>query len=285
MASAAIAMLSAHPNAARADPAEPTQPKYGWVEVFGGADATRDVWLLYSGVTLAPWSKDIYSDGVRLRVVSGYGQYNYEGLRLRDTFASHDAQKVRFHAKTEFTDAMIGYQTRFGELTAKVFAGFSAINHDIAPNDCFDHRIKDSKPARFVNRCNPAAGLDYGIKGALELWLNIDDNTWTSLNLSYTNAHDTSAASWRLGHRVLPTVSIGSELRYNRNSGSASIDREPGERSHFQYSARSGGFIRYEWLGGEASIAGGVASQMIDFGQKPDTRYEPYVTFSISTKF
>ena len=81
MASAAIAMLTAHPNAARADPAEPTQPKYGWVEVFSGADATRDVWLLYSGVTLAPWSKDIYSDGVRLRVVSGYGQYNYIGRR------------------------------------------------------------------------------------------------------------------------------------------------------------------------------------------------------------
>ena len=285
MASAAIAMLSAHPNAARADPAEPTQPKYGWVEVFGGADATRDVWLLYSGVTLAPWSKDIYSDGVRLRVVSGYGQYNYEGLRLRDTFASHDAQKVRFHAETEFTDAMIGYQTRFGELTAKAFVGFSGINHDIAPHDCFYHRVKDSKPAQYTTVCNRASGLDYGIKGALELWLNLDDNSWTSLNLSHTTAHDTSAASWRYGVRVLPTVSIGSEMRFNRSSGNVNIDPQPGDPSGFQYSARTGGFIRYEWLGGEVSLAGGVASQMIDFGMKANTRYEPYLTLGVSMKY
>ena len=28
--------------------------------MWGGADATKDVWLLYTGVTLAPLSKDIY---------------------------------------------------------------------------------------------------------------------------------------------------------------------------------------------------------------------------------
>lgn len=47
-------------NFAAAQPLEPAQPKYGWREVWSGADATRDVWLLYGGVTLAPFSEHIY---------------------------------------------------------------------------------------------------------------------------------------------------------------------------------------------------------------------------------
>ena len=271
----------------RAEPLEPTQPKYGWVEVFGGGDALRDVWLLYSGVTMAPLSKDIYSDGIRIRVVSGYGQYRYSGLRLKplESRESRDAQPVKFKAETEFADVMIGYHQRFGELTAKAFVGISAINHDISPGDCFDHRVDDNKPYRYVKKCNPASGFDAGIKGALELWLNLDDDSWTSLNLSYTTAHDTSAASWRYGVRVLPTVSIGSELRFNRSSGNVNFDPQSGDPKGFEYSARTGGFIRYEWLGGEVSLAGGVAKQMIDLGEKPNTRYEPYVTLGVSLKY
>jgi hypothetical protein len=54
------------------------QPEYGWREVSGGVDAAGNQWLAYSGMTLAPLSPNIYSDGRRLRVGGGYGQYSYD---------------------------------------------------------------------------------------------------------------------------------------------------------------------------------------------------------------
>ena len=60
IAVALIAIASLAP--ARADPAA-----HGWREVWGGADASAHVWLIYSGMTVAPHS-DIFSDGLRLRI-------------------------------------------------------------------------------------------------------------------------------------------------------------------------------------------------------------------------
>ena len=60
-------------------------PQYGWrEEVWAGAQASGNVWLLYSGLTVAPHSH-MFDDGLRLRVTSGYGGYSYEGLSGRGT--------------------------------------------------------------------------------------------------------------------------------------------------------------------------------------------------------
>ena len=64
-----------------------------WRETFSGADVTSNVWLLYSGVTLAPTS-DIYGDGVNLasRVESLGGVFATDAVvvarRLRSTGSS-----------------------------------------------------------------------------------------------------------------------------------------------------------------------------------------------------
>src|SRR4029079_8556438 len=54
-----------------------SHPEYGCREVSGGIDAGRDQWLAYSGMTVAPWSSNIYSDGWRPRVRGGYGPIKY----------------------------------------------------------------------------------------------------------------------------------------------------------------------------------------------------------------
>ena len=58
-------------TSAWADPPEP----YGWREVWAGVDASSHVWLAYSGATIAPYS-DMFSNGLRLRAATGYGQYS-----------------------------------------------------------------------------------------------------------------------------------------------------------------------------------------------------------------
>ncbi len=93
-------------NGARA--IEPAQPKYGWREMWVGGDAMRDVWLLYTGVTLAPWSEHVYDPGFRLRAHSGYGEFDYE-------LASGPIHE-RFTGTVSYADALVGYHWRLGEL-------------------------------------------------------------------------------------------------------------------------------------------------------------------------
>ncbi|MGL4397228.1 MAG: cellulose biosynthesis protein BcsS [Hyphomicrobium sp.] len=263
---AAAAALFASSYAALAQSAGPPATKYGWRQVYAGADALNDVWLLYTGVTLAPWSDDIHQSGLRLRAVTGYGGYRY------DVGGTAPGPRV-FHADTSFIDALVGYQHRFGELTAKAFIGVSAITHQITPFD----------------GANRADGTDWGPKVQLEFWLNLGPTAWTSLDFGYTTAHDTASARWRAGWRALPTVSIGPEVRFDRNAGSARrISSDDGgtagspSDSGNHYSARTGAFIRYEWLGGEVSTAVGVASTVI--GTKPQ-EISGYGTINISLGF
>lgn len=48
--------------------------------MWAGADASNHVWLAYSGATIAPYS-DMFSDGLRLRIATGFGEYSYTGER------------------------------------------------------------------------------------------------------------------------------------------------------------------------------------------------------------
>jgi Cellulose biosynthesis protein BcsS len=225
--------------------------------MWGGADATRDVWLLYTGVTLAPFSKNVYSDGIRLRMTSGYGRYAYDGHRL-DCSASGGRREFctsvahRFSVDFAYSDALVGYHMRLGTLTAKAFAGATMMSHT---PDAYDAK-------------NHISGVTFGATGALEFWLNTGDRSWSSLDLSYTTAYDTAAARFRSGWRVLPTLSIGPEARYDRNSQDGA--------------GRLGLFVRYDWFGGEVSVATGISDTL---KSNSGNRFEPYATLNMLTQF
>jgi hypothetical protein len=227
----------------RTQPANDPSSEYGWREAWSGVDAASDQWLLYSGLTVAPLSRDIYSDGWRFRVGGGYGQYSYDGLTPRpacgdatknDACTENDRKARRYKVNHTYTEVLIGYYLRLGALTAKAFAGASMSNER--------HVIKDAE--------NDNDGTDYGVKGVLELWLNMSDNTWTSLDLSYATARNESSSRWRLGWKFQPHISIGPELRYDKN-----VETGDGD-----WDGRAGAFVRYDWTDGEVSLAGGVSS-------------------------
>ena len=236
IAVALIAIASLAP--ARADPAA-----HGWREVWGGADASAHVWLIYSGMTVAPHS-DIFSDGLRLRVAGGYGGYTYVGQRR--------SELVSFTAETAFGEALVGYLKRLGPLTAKAFVGVAAIEHDVQP---FDPE-------------NPVQGQEVGPKLVAEFWLNIGSAGWSSLDLSWTSAHQTSAARLRSGYRVVGDVSVGVEGGVNAN--------DLGE------DARVGLFARYAWNGGEVSLSGGFSGRFL---QEAQSLEDPYATANLLTQF
>lgn len=237
-------------------------------EAFTGTDVTSDVWLLYSGVTLAPTS-DIYADGLRLRATGGYGQYRYQGHRAGDPKGTHR----RFAGTVSFAEMLVGYQKRIGDLTAKALAGISAIDHEISPSD----------PIAAGGLLTQ--GMEYGVKGAVELWLNLGSEAWTSVDASWTNAHQTYAGRWRLGYRVMPTISLGLEAALNGNALSGQgVLEDDSRREPLRPQSRAGVFARYEWNGGEISLSVGAANSAYDFG-KADGFDEIYGTANWLMRF
>jgi hypothetical protein len=225
-----------------ATPAQ-ADPDPGWRETWSGVDASTHVWLLYSGMTVAPYS-GIFGDGLRLRVAAGYGGYSYVGER--------QSQLQSFKADTAFAEALVGYLKRLGPLTAKAFVGVATIQHDIRPLD----------PE------NPVQGVEIGPKVVTELWLNMGSAAWSSVDLSWTSAHQTAAARLRTGYRVFGDVSLGLEGGINANA--------LGE------DARAGLFVRHAWWGGEVSMSAGFSGRYLE---DAEALADPYATANWLTQF
>ena len=220
---------------------EPYVP--GWREVWGGADVSSHAWLIYSGVTVAPYG-NVYEDGLRLRVTGGYGGYVYAGERR--------TQQQTFNARTSYAEGLVGYQKRFGPVTAKGFVGVSAIEHEIEP---FDPE-------------NPVQGQKFGPKLAAELWINMGGQAWGQADVSWTSAHNTSSARVRTGYRIWGDASIGLEGAIYANDLGEDV--------------RAGVFTRYAWQGGEFSIAGGYAGRFLE---QADMLRDPYTTATLLLQF
>lgn len=264
------AFVTASAEATRADPSPPAVSR----EIWAGADISRDVWLLYSGITIAPWS-GIHDPGWRFRAAGGYGGYAYE----KEGGPVVDKARIRhFDAATYFGDVLLGYLWRYGELTAKGFVGASIISHDISPLD--EETV--------------AIGPEVGVKGVIELWLNIGERGWASLDVSWSSAHNTRAARTRVGYRIWPKLSVGleaglnldaqGECRLNAVGNSACYlgDVDRGYHADLLDYARGGAFARYEWDTSEASVSVGVLGDSLGEGQ---SELSPYVTVNWLTQF
>jgi Cellulose biosynthesis protein BcsS len=197
-------------------------------EVWTGAQAYDQVWSLYSGVTMAPFGS-VQEDGVRLRLVAGYGADRYSGPRAIGA-GSHI---VTFNGMGSFAEALGGYQQQLGSLTVKVFAGITAADRQIRPAD----------PETAIH----GAGL--GGKAALETWWNLGDAAWTSVDLSWGSLYQSYAARARLGWRFTPALSAGLEAGAAGNIECDII--------------RLGAFVRYELASGEISLSGGAANDKL----------------------
>lgn len=195
----------------------------------------------------------MHSDGWRLRFSGGYGSYRYQFkqcARLADGTTA--CREPRYRAMTSFVEGLIGYQIKTGHLTAKLFAGAIAI----------DHKLPMPSPQMDVE------GTEIGPKLALELWLDIGDSGWTSLDLSATTAHGTAGARWRTGWRLAPQLSVGPELRFDRSDSGNGY--------------RAGLFANYGIEGWELSLAAGFGSATFAAGNSDS---EPYATLQLMKDF
>lgn len=162
-------------------------------EFWAGGEAFGHVWSLYTGSTYSPFG-NLRQDGVRLRAVTAYSQFKYNGLRY--DAAKGDAVAVDFNGQSRTSDLFVGYQASFGATTVKAFAGWQIAAHLITPFDT--ETIVQGRSA--------------GPKGALEIWTNFGNQAWASLDLSYAKAFGAYSTRLRGGWRATETLSVGPEV-------------------------------------------------------------------------
>jgi Cellulose biosynthesis protein BcsS len=213
-----------------------------------GAEASRQAWSIYSGVTVAPFGA-LSEDGLRLRTTGGYGAFRYSGLRA----SGGSSELVKFRGTVSFADLLLGYHRQLGPLTLKLYAGAMATRHAIDP---FDAEAE-------------VQGAGVGGKVAVETWWTISDMAWTQLDVSYGTLHESYAGRLRFGWRVVPVLSAGVEAFADGN-----VDGRSG---------RIGGFLRYEWAQGEVSASGGLMTDWADV-ERIDAR-GGYATISWLNRF
>jgi Cellulose biosynthesis protein BcsS len=197
----------------------------------------------------------IQEDGVRLRLVTGYGADSYSGPRA---FGA-GSQVVKFNGTASFADALVGYQKQLGSVTLKVFAGLTAADSQVKPDD----------PETSIR------GLGFGGKVAVETWWNIGDQAWTAVDLSWGSLYQSYAARTRLGWRFMPALSVGLEAGAVGNLDCDIV--------------RVGAFVRYELASGEISISGGASNDKLRDGSSgllgATQASAPFVTLSWLTRF
>ncbi|MEO1207215.1 MAG: cellulose biosynthesis protein BcsS [Pseudomonadota bacterium] len=226
-------------------PSQSAEEKLNHFDSYAGADVGTNYWLVYSGVTVAPFS-DVHQNGVRLRVSGGYGRYKYDSFRYGDVPSTQS-----FDVATNYLEALAGYQQKIGIMTAKGFIGVTQIDHAISPAD----------PG------NRVSGSQVGVKGTVELWFDLSDDWYASLDGSYTTAHKTRSARLRVGYRLQPNVSFGLEARLNQDAQAdfkLSEDEDEVFRQEPLDYVLIGVFGRYEWPMGEVSGSIGLNASDVE---------------------
>jgi len=207
------------------------------VEVSGGGEIGGHTWSAYTNTTvaLAAWfsgiPRSIRDDGRRLRAGAGYWEY---ARRQTIWIPGIGDQKVDRKRTGSFADLLLGYQQSLGPLTLKVFAGGVYAT---------ERRLIDGED-------EGSAGPFTAARVLVESWYNLTPDSFAQLDAGWTSRLDAITARGRLGYRILPDLSVGPELGY----WSASRELEPGRDDLVRY----GGFVRYEWAAGEASLSAGV---------------------------
>jgi Cellulose biosynthesis protein BcsS len=256
------AKTGANDRTVQADNDDTPDDIWAWRETWSGAEQFGRTRSVYTGATVAVGGSVLRESGWRMRSISGHGRSSYPGVK----WIGGHAYPVTVHAQNNFSDLLAGYQwgeaTRFGHLTIKVFGGMTIESQRASPSNAVAVR-----------------GINYGGKGAVEAWLDLNDRTWLSVDASVGSARRTIAGRARYGWRIIPGLSIGPE---------AGVGGSDGEGA-----GRAGAFARFEWgagdwWSGEVSAAGGVSTRTVntsDFGSVPVTRGDPYANISLLLRY
>lgn len=142
--------------------------------LFGGIDGREKSYYSYLGVR-EHLNGDIASDGILLRALGAYGEYDYRSAAVAGGKVNADVATF---------DAMIGYQKGLDDIFLRGYVGFDYEDHDLSPKNPYDS-----------NR-----GSDVGVKVQGELETGYTSEYYASVIGSYGTAKDRYWARLRGGY-------------------------------------------------------------------------------------
>lgn len=211
-------------------------PRFG---LFSGIDAAASSVFGYTGGVWA-FGRPIDRSGFRLKALAGYGEYAYDG--------SLSGAPAGFDGDVSLGELLAGYMWRPGAWTVKGYLGLQWERHDLTPDD----------PA------NSVSGTETGVKAQLELWRDIGERHWLSVNGAYGDAFGTYWAGARVGRR-LGRISLGVEA--------AALGNEEYD------SGRAGGLLRLHLGRADLTVSGGYSGDY--YGNETGG----YVSFGVYGRF
>ncbi len=143
--------------------------------------------------------------------------------------ASTPHQATRYHL-----GVAPGYQASFGPLIVKAYLGLAFERQDVAPPDASKSIL----------------GGYWGAEGWLEAWLSLGENVWASADSSYFTGTSAYSAAMKLGYRPVSWLTLGPELATYGDQDDVS--------------GRAGAFLRFDAMGMETTLAGGVSGNYKD---------------------
>ena len=194
---------------------------------------------------------------MRLRVMGGYGGYQFSG------------KYAQIQGRVGFVDVLSGYHLRLGELTLKAFGGIAFANNTFSP----------FQPAE--------AGLarTLGQKGLVELWYNLPAGGFASLDLGYTTVMSRASAKGRVGFALEQGATIGVELSGATSARPQAIRDATGATGAIQpQTARLGAFTRMGFWRGELDLSAGWSVSR-DARDRRSALGEPYAGVQWLTRF
>jgi len=233
-------------------------------ETWAGGDAFRDVWSLYSGTDIA-LGGPIVEDGLRLRIVGGYGEYRHACKKLDPNGLKPFVR--RCSTPSSFTDALVGYRWQHDAWTFKALAG-----------------VATGATARVEGGFEVGERWQYGGKLSFEVWYHANERLWAALDASYTTLKTSPSAHGRIGYRLTQSLSFGLEGR-----GIGWIEDLGGLLGDTRFfAARIGPLVRYEWESGEISLTGGmgvIAEYPSNVQAGRETSAFPYATANVLFRY
>jgi hypothetical protein len=150
--------------------------------IFMGGEVARDSWEGYLGTVVA-LNRDLSKDGVLLRTMGTYGQYDYT---VSNCF-NCGGTPTNFDGRVWQGDVMVGYQWVRQQFDMAIYAGLDMQNHRITP--------------AALATDNPVRGSEAGFKVVLDLesHRHTGQPLYYALEGAYSTAFDTWYAMGRIG--------------------------------------------------------------------------------------
>jgi hypothetical protein len=153
--------------------------------VFSGVDAGRNSTFVWAGATAIPFGT-LVEDGLRLRIMGGFGSYDYH---TSATAGGTNSGRI------SSGELMAGYHKSFGAAVVTGYLGLDVKHYSL----------------QYADPANPESGTHAGIKAMIELYARTAASWFVTAYGNISSVFGNYSARAALHHELMPGLALGVE--------------------------------------------------------------------------